>query len=401
MRFLLTCFTIFSLIFLHLATATYQNPHPFPSKGPWFEGWYTRLVDSTNGRSFALINALMLNNRQETIGYLAIMHAANNSSQPMEVFESFPETPNITDCYFQPISSEPDRKSPPCFRWAAGGCNNSYKGSRTDCEGYVMSNENFTVFEFTSYETQSDGTIKGASLKLSLGNITPWDDSGFGPMGVAIKVPYLGLYWFVYSLGTQTEYEYSTFEMTKSGEAILTNQLTGQALAHQEKNWGDTFPSAWIWAQGVSEDNTVHFALAGGPKGLPLVPFIKPVLWLVGYRSPKVGSWDFDPQHIDTVFVPSVDACSGHFTLTVKNLVRKLIIDIQANPETFNECLYGPSENGFAPMCLESFVAEANVTAYERKGLTWELIETNILPMSALEFGGDYTCKPCSSAYVN
>src|SRR4051794_40835645 len=98
MRSLLTSLFILSLVCSHNVTATLQNPHPFPSKGPWFEGWYTRFVDFSNGRSFAVINALMLNNEQSNVGYLAILHADNDTSKPMEVFESFPSDPTITDC---------------------------------------------------------------------------------------------------------------------------------------------------------------------------------------------------------------------------------------------------------------------------------------------------------------
>jgi len=396
MRFTEIVFLGLLALYILPVSATLQDPHPFPSQGPWFEGWYTRLVDTTNGHSFAIINALMLDQSQNNNGYLAIMHATNNTSKPMEVFESFPQFPNITDCQSNPVSKDPDLFSPPCFKWVAGGCKNSYKGSPTDCEGYIFSSQASTVFEFTNYATQSDGTVNGVSLKFSMGEITPWDDSGLGPMGIAETMPNLGLYWYVYSLGTKTQYEYTTFNVSQNGETIIKEKLSGSGLAHQEKNWGGTFPRAWIWAQGVSEDGNVHFALAGGPKTLPVV-HVEPVLWLVGYRSPQVGSWDLNPQHVNQTFTPSIDACNGHFVLTVAGFLRKIVINIQAQPSTFNDCLYGPSAKGFSPMCLESFVAKATITAYERSGLSWDLIETQTLSLSSLEFGGEYTCKPCSA----
>jgi len=339
----------------------------------------------------------MLTEQQDTVGYLAILHASDNTTQSLEAFQSFPRKPIITDCHLSPVTSKPDLASSPCFRWAAGDCDNSYGGIPTDCEGYVQANETDTVFEFTNYAKQPDGVTKGVSITMRLSQTTPWDNTGLGPMGLTEKVPYLGLYWYVHSLGTQTEYEYKTFNITESGERITTNFLTGIALSHQEKNWGDTFPKAWIWSEGRSEDNTIHFALAGGPKKIPLTPF-EPVLWLVGYRSPRVGSWDFAPQHLVNTFEPSIDGCNGHFVLTISGILRKLVVDVKANEGSFNNggCLFGPNENGFSPMAQESFVATAKVDAYERRGLKWELVDSNVFTMASLEFGGQYTCKSCS-----
>ena len=58
-----------------------------------------------------------------------------------------------------------------------------------------------------------------------------------------------------------------------------------------EKNWGSSFPSEWLWME-AAQNSTVQFAFAGGPlsfNGLEVTGH------LLGYRSPRVGSWNFHP----------------------------------------------------------------------------------------------------------
>jgi hypothetical protein len=45
---------------------------------------------------------------------------------------------------------------------------------------------------------------------------------------------------------------------------LLAGNYTGHA--HVEKNWGGSFPSKWLWAQGISE--SFDFAFAGGDLGI-------------------------------------------------------------------------------------------------------------------------------------
>ena len=53
--------------------------------------------------------------------------------------------------------------------------------------------------------------------------------------------------------------------------------ISGNALVHMEKNWGDSFPSGWLWLQGVNAEeqkvpksideelDQVSFAVTYGP----------------------------------------------------------------------------------------------------------------------------------------
>ena len=68
-----------------------------------------------------------------------------------------------------------------------------------------------------------------------------WRKDGYGPGGWVDKLP-LPLHWFVLSTGTPVS-EY-IFKDKKS----LFSTEKGTGHLHMEKNWGISFPTAWIWA---------------------------------------------------------------------------------------------------------------------------------------------------------
>ncbi|KAL0477203.1 SDX1 [Acrasis kona] len=382
MKLVLLCF----VAVLSYSYCSEYDPHVFKKAGPWFEGWYTRITDHANERSLAVINAMFLNKNTSTSGYLALMFH-DNRGEAMEVWEAFPSELDVSLCDDREVTKNPDLKTPPCFRWNA-------KGS-TECEGSMIQTGPRSDYNFTVSLKSKSASNRGATITFTATEPTMWDDSGLGPEGIADKIPLLGLYWFVYSLGSKTTYEFQSFTVDSRGARQYDRKLKGSGIAHQEKNWGDAFPKAWIWAESVNANNTVHFALAGGPKKIPFTPF-EPVLWLVGYRSPKVGAWNFKPQNLLTTgFKPVIEPCKGVFNMTIESFTKRLAVNIVAKPTTFKNCLFGPTEEGFQPMCLESFVAHLRVEAFVKEAGSWKLVDKQELPYSALEFGGKYTCKPC------
>jgi hypothetical protein len=130
------------------------------------------------------------------------------------------------------------------------------------------------------------------------------------PAGCVAGLPAIltGLHWFVHSMATPMR-----FTLIQAGQP----PVQGLALAHMEKNWGQSFPSRWHWAQGLnvssgssscSSDGAdgssgggssssscgsnggphmqAAFALAGGKLPLALLPEgLLPDLWLLGVRT--------------------------------------------------------------------------------------------------------------------
>ena len=131
------------------------------------------------------------------------------------------------------------------------------------------------------------------------------------PAGCVAGLPAIltGLHWFVHSLATPMR-----FTLIQAGQP----PVQGLALAHMEKNWGQSFPSRWHWAQGLNASSgsssscssdgadgssgggssssscgsgkgprmQAAFALAGGKLPMALLPEgWLPDLWLLGVRT--------------------------------------------------------------------------------------------------------------------
>lgn len=141
------------------------------------------------------------------------------------------------------------------------------------------------------------------------------------------------------------------------------------------------------------------FALAGGP--LPVAsPWLTraasslPLAWLVAYHSQNV-KWNFRPSD-PTVYRMDADACHGHFQLNATKLLHSVVISIDADMDSFHD-LACPTSSGFSNESMHSFTAVAHIQAYRYRlwplrQLGWELVETEIIPSVALEFGGTFRC---------
>lgn len=85
------------------------------------------------------------------------------------------------------------------------------------------------------------------------------DQSERGPEGWARGLP-LPTHWYVYSLGSTVEFKFS------GPDGVLAR--SGRGWAHQEKNWGTTFPAGHVWFQGFSSDNSAQVRIYGAPVNL-------------------------------------------------------------------------------------------------------------------------------------
>ena len=155
-------------------------------------------------------------------------------------------------------------------------------------------------------------------------------------------MPFLPLHWFVYSLGSQVlQYKWINHQ-TKE---VITGD---SGLAHQEKNWGKGFPPAWIWAEGVEGTSGTSFAVSLGV--LDIAHLDLPA-HLIGYRSPK---FNFNFRPTNSILKKSISGCEGQVTVTVTSLLHQVVIEMSTAPSTLQTCLLGPTEVGFAPVCVES-----------------------------------------------
>lgn len=361
-----------------VAQASAMDPHRLPAKGPWFEGWYTRIESADGSESFALIVGSYLPAdgayapSQGLPGYVGLLHhRASTGGKPegaLEVTEMFPTDTHFTSAGGLIPIQDPTLKSPAHFEWTAA--NKSVR---------ITQNELFVKFP------------GGKKFAASLAEPLAWDSTGHGPEGFLTPVRLFPLHWFVYNLGSQARFSFDPGDDPNAGPAT-----SGVGFAHQEKNWGKAFPDAWVWSQGRTSDNQAQFALAGG-EPLNLGPF-SPQAWLIGVRSPAVGAVDFRPHELGTVFQTRMKPCSGTFSLVAKNAHHTLELDISARPESFAPIAI-PSVTGFIQGgAQESFAAQAHARVFTHSALGGlfgkeTLVDDLRFDHAALEFGGGYICK--------
>lgn len=326
---------------------------------PRFEGWYMRVTDREGSRSIAVIGGSFMNSHGDEIpyrpmsGYLAVLVSEGDGAKTI-VYEAFPqETTYITN--FEGRFGTKNLFEGTKFLWRANGY-----GSMSDAHVSV------TIPNQVNFE-------------LSIFNRLDWNkEKNEGPEGVILYFPMVPIHWFVHSLGSDSNYDI-TYQ-TADG----LQKASGVGYTHQEKNWGEAFPTAWIWSQGVGADNESQYALAGGKVDLKAVKFTS---WLVGTRS-KNYKWDYRHSMAGTTFTAYIDACEGSFKLIAKHGDRLTVIKATAPLKSFGYVSI-PTEKGFqAHGGVESFSAQVTIENFQNNSLLERLSFKN----AALEFGARYMC---------
>ena len=184
------------LLFLCLIVkASLFNGHKFPKNGPFFEGWYVKTIDFSKNISFGSILANHLSDLNQKSGYLSIFSSLNmQNHEPMTTFNIKNSGFLQQDCHNNDINSNPDLSSSPCLLVTPLNVNESIKGS-------INANEDLIEIKWSIKEPNLsiDYHVKLTDHEL-------WDNSGLGPQGLTSLIPALGLYWYVFSLKSKTEY---------------------------------------------------------------------------------------------------------------------------------------------------------------------------------------------------
>lgn len=215
----------------------------------------------------------------------------------------------------------------------------------------------------------------------------------------------LPLHWYVHSSSAPALFSIqhtpssNTTRNEKEGGGELQNAVAaGLGLIHIEKNWGQAFPSGWMWAHGStplpnpsfspnpgrSGQTQARISLAGG-KILGLTAF------LVGIhikQEKQEWDWNFKPPfafgpqysfpssvrqgekarlHFGPGLKMTRNFTSKTFTLDVWTFTRWASIQIQGDEDSFATQIPGPCKNGWTPgYCHHSYRCKAEVVLYER-----------------------------------
>lgn len=160
---------------------------------------------------------------------------------------------------------------------------------------------------------------------------------------------------------------------------------------HQEKNWGRSFPSQWIWMQSnVFEGRPdVAFALAGGPivnsKQSP-DGYILGIRWrdqFINWRSQDGHLFSFK----DVDFYIAED--TAIWTLKVEGFYYKA--EVKASASVHDLIVVDvPADGGLKAGAVESLNAEVDIILSKRNGLGWVEFDRIHTSRAAVEAGGHY-----------
>lgn len=212
---------------------------------------------------------------------------------------------------------------------------------------------------------------------------TPWMPNMETPEGLLVHLP-IPLHWHVHSLASECK-----FELSMPGYDLPSEDKSGIAMVHQEKNWASSFPSAHIWVQARDGDRGI--CIAGG-QILGLEAF------LVGYHSsnPKHSMAFRPPLAVKALGIsPTMSVNSSWenrtFDLSVQSWTQKLVVSAKAPKGTFFS-LSSPFPDGHRENFLgESFQTTIKVQVYEASWLgSWQLVHEDSFEDGSLEFGGGY-----------
>ncbi len=355
-----------------LTPASENDPHLPESPGPWFEGWYTRVTDVGGSRSVAVIVASHLPKGvtympgMDLPGYVNVLIGEGDGTPTLSL-TAFPDQ-TMTLVNGQPVSRDPIAGMPTYFEWVTTG-------------------------------PQAFGTVTEDSVDISIPDVVdiriqttnriPWDveDPFESPEGFLASAP-VPLHWWVQSLGSDAEYEYTIYG--ENGPETVS----GTGYAHLEKNWQREFPIGWVWTQGIAPGNEAQFVASIAKVDLLNGTIIDP--WIVAYRSPNV-SWNFQFFIPGMTATTRMDPCAGTFYMKLRDPFRTLIYDASAPPGSFGDVSI-PTEDGFITQKGgESFSATVEVTA------SWHIplggladvefpIESRVFHNAVLEFGNGFVC---------
>jgi hypothetical protein len=351
------------------------DPHRLPKEGPWFEGWYVRITPSSGTqRSIGLVvgsylpkGTLRTDAEEKGLsGYAAILDGGTGG-KPLRSFEVFPSNTRLYLNKSDIVDRDPAPGGTPSFRWAAEG-----------------------IGQLTG-DSANISLPNGVSLNLRMADVTPWNANGLGPEGFVSLFRTFPLHWFVHSLRSRVEFE----AVVPSEGGTGTETLAGSGYAHFEKNWGVSFPPAYVWMQAFDRAKNRAVAVAGG-RPLKVGP-VSPEAWLAGYRSPQT-SIDFAPQNVGTVFESHVDSCKGQFALSAARMNRRLVLTAEAARKTFGGIAI-PKDTGFEKNGSEqSFQTKITAQLFEVIPFSPlrdkdKLLEESIFENGALEFGSEFKCS--------
>jgi len=309
-----------------------HNPgmyHGLNKKPPFFEGWYYKLVSADESQKIAIIPGVILG--KEGHAFIQILDSAQSSTH----YFSFPLGDFTSD------SSQYD---------------------------IHIGQNHFNLNRLSVNVQRSEGQLFG---EIQLGSLNPWPVSFFSPgvMGWFAWVPRMECYHGVLSFDHHLE-----GKLTLNGK---TMDFSG-GRGYMEKDWGKSFPAAWVWFQSN------HFNL----KSSCITASVAIIPWLgSSFRGFIVGLWLDGRLHRFTTYnggqIESFEITDNNINWVLRNRNHRLFLNAFRGE---GGILRGPTHLDMGKRVLETLNATIHVKLENHKG---EVIFDDTGEHAGLEVIGD------------
>lgn len=309
--------------------------HGMRKKNDFFEGWYFKMVDSSEEYAYAVIPGV-----------------------------SISKDPSRSHSFVMFIDARAKRMR--YFRYAL----DDFKASDEKFE--LTIGESFFSTEGMSLNLQQGGDLTFA--RTSFKNTYPWPVKLLSPgvMGWYAFVPGMECYHGILSMDHAIE---GFIEVNG-----IRTDLTG-GRGYIEKDWGVSMPSSWIWMQ------TNHF----DREGISLSGSIAKIPWFGSYFTGYVFGFLYDKKlYKFTTYsgakVTLLDVTADNIRIRLEN--KEYRLDIDADRSEGVE-LPAPKLGEMTAKVNESLNSSINVSLLRKKGPGTELIYSGTGGNAGLEFVGD------------
>ena len=306
--------------------------HGHQKKRNFFEGWYFKIVDSTQHHVFAFIPGIFLGKEADTChSFIQVVHGR--------------------EAYFRyltfPVESFQAQKN--TFAIAV------------DRNKFSLNNMSLNIKE-QSFAARGE---------LNFRNVFNWPDTFLNPgsMGFYNYIPRMQCYSQVCAL-----------DMELDGKLLIngTDIDFSGGRGYVEKNWGSAFPYSWIWMQC----NNFPSSRAALTCSLGHIPF----LWgsFRGFLIALTVEKQFYPFTTMNRSRCRILQTGGDIHMEVQNARYILTLETGTSPEQFVK-LHGPRDGKMVPLVQENLQGRVRVELRERGG---KVIFADEGGCAGIEYGG-------------
>lgn len=346
------------------------NKQRISYRGPFFQGWLIRTIDPSRNISSIFIVGSFSPPKSKQYKEHYIFCAIEKDGETF-VQQEFPDPADVTVRNLNPAAK---RKNSLNILW------------ESKRHGY---------FHFTDDECSVNFHFPNFNISLSAKERIPWAGNRLGskfsgPEGWLEYTHLLPCHYFIYSVGSQTTYNYSidtTPHFASHNTSRNMTLISGHGYSHIEGNHGTFFPRGWVWSQGIGDENQCSFSLVIGE-------------FCIGGLTPMNTCLYLRRKNGKVSVIRSIDSDEVHYILNgkekkieIKAVSRlkgiSLNITIEALDRSPFHHVYVPTARGFSnqPGCQETYTALAKLDFYDR---VHDIRESYSIPLTALEFGGSF-----------